>query len=74
MKRISVLIQNESDFDKIKTLTKTKLKWHENYLSRPTSMVIKDKKQTNFGVGSIGCSEYQKEYGFTIIDTNFNII
>lgn len=72
----AILIKSEEDFNKVKNLLgdKLHLDWVEIFLKEPTSIVIQDDKKSDFGVGSIGLAEYQKNNGFEILDTNLNIV
>ncbi len=73
MEKISILINSKEDFEKIKNLIPECIfEWNDVFLTRPTSVVFKDKRNSVFGVGSTGCAKYQKENGFKIINTEMN--
>jgi len=65
---VSVIVENEEQFNKVKDFLKPNLyiDWHENMLTRQTAVVLKANKNSDYSNGSVGCAEYQRSSG---IDT-----
>lgn len=69
-KGISVIVKNESDFNRmVKYLGEQTLylTWQENMSTRETGVVTSAKKQTGLSSGSVGCAKYHSEHGLTIM-------
>ena len=72
-KGLSIIVREKEQFESIKKLLGEDilyLDWVPKMAEIETGIIIWAKKKTNFSLGSIGSTEYQREAGIRCVDFN----